>query len=135
MYFRYLAYGADYNGGHCVIGATQTAGEWLFAEGYTGPGFQEWICLQNPGAVEARVEITYLTQERGALTPRTETVPAGTRVTLRVNDHAGSDLQVSARVRVTSQAGGIVAERPMYFLYNGVWDGGHDVVGYVPPQL
>jgi len=23
----------------------------------------------------------------------------------------------------------IIAERPMYFNYNGVWTGGHDVVG------
>jgi hypothetical protein len=26
----------------------------------------------------------------------------------------------------------IIAERPMYFNYNGAWTGGHDVVGYVP---
>jgi hypothetical protein len=24
----------------------------------------------------------------------------------------------------------IIAERPMYFNYNGVWTGGHDVVGF-----
>jgi hypothetical protein len=134
MYFRYNGYGADYTGGHCVIGAPAASGEWLFAEGYTGPGFQEWLCLQNPGAEEAKVEITYLTQERGALAPREETVPAGTRFTLRVNDHAGPNLQLSTRVRVISGAGGIIAERPMYFLYGGAWDGGHDTLGYIPAQ-
>jgi len=26
----------------------------------------------------------------------------------------------------------IIAERPMYFNYKGIWKGGHDVVGFVP---
>lgn len=26
----------------------------------------------------------------------------------------------------------VVAERPMYLNYNGVWTGGHDVVGFTP---
>ena len=26
----------------------------------------------------------------------------------------------------------IICERPMCFNYNGVWTGGHDVVGYAP---
>ncbi len=132
IYFRYQGYGADYNGGHCVIGAEGPSWEWLFAEGYTGPGFQEWLCLQNAGDEDVELEITYLTQEYGALPPRTEKVPARTRVTLRVNDHAGQNLQVSTRIRMLSQSSGIVAERPMYFLYGGAWDGGHDVVGFRP---
>ncbi|NPV58670.1 MAG: hypothetical protein HPY75_03275 [Actinobacteria bacterium] len=130
MYFRYTGYGADWTGGHCVIGTGSAGGEWLFAEGYTGEGFHEWLCLQNPGDEDAVVEITYLTQEAGQLPARTEAVPAGTRVTLWVNDHAGAGYQLSARLRVLSGPG-IVAERPMYFSWNG-WDGGHDVVGYAP---
>ncbi len=134
MYFRYNGYGADDTGGHCVIGASAPSSEWLFAEGYTGPGFDEWLCLQNPGAEEAVVEITYLTQEMGALAPKTIKIPAGTRYTLRVNDHAGPNLQLSTRVRFVSGDLGIVAERPMYFNYNGVWDGGHDTLGFIPGE-
>ena len=130
MYFRYTGYGADWAGGHCVIGAGSPGGEWLFAEGYTGAGFHEWLCLQNPGDEDAVVEVTYLTQEAGQLPARTETVPAGTRETLWVNDHAGAGYQLSARLKVVSGLG-IVVERPMYFTWNG-WDGGHDVVGYGP---
>ena len=58
-------------------------------------------------------------------------MPARTRVTLLVNQHAGPDYQLSTRVRVTSGPG-IVVERPMYFIYGPGWDGGHDVVGYTP---
>lgn len=130
MYFRYTGYGADWTGGHCVIGAQSTGTQWIFAEGCTVGDFHEWLCLQNPGDQGATVEITYLTQEVGQLPVKTVAIPAGMRVTLFVNDHAGADYQLSARVKVLSGPD-IVVERPMYFNFRG-WDGGHDVVGYVP---
>jgi hypothetical protein len=123
MYFNYHS---AWTGGHCVIGSTATGTNWFFAEGYTGPNFQEWLCLQNPGAVDASVEITYFTLDYGVKGPYTVTVPAGTRKTVYVNEQAGPNLQLSAQV-VSDQP--LVVERPMYFNYNGVWTGGHDVVG------
>jgi hypothetical protein len=131
MYFRYTGYGADWTGGHCVIGAKDSATDWFFAEGYTGDNFQEWLCLQNPYGGPCTVEIDYYSQERGALEPRQIEIPALSRMTIRVNDNAGPNLQLSTRVKVLSGAG-IVAERPMYFNYNGQWSGGHDVVGFAP---
>ncbi len=131
MYFDYGGYGADYTGGSCVIGAAASSIQWRFAEGYTGPDFQTWLTLQNPAGTAAKVEIIYLTQEEGTLPAREITVPAGTRVTVRVNDDAGENLQVSTSIQVT-QGPGIIVERPMYFNYNGQWTGGHDVVGYSP---
>ncbi len=129
MYFSYSYEGLAANGGHCVIGASSPATQWLLAEGYTGNNFNQWLCLQNPGDGEAVVEVTYYTQEAGTLPVKTVTIPAKTRVTLMVNQHAGPNYQLSTRVRVTSGPQ-IVVERPMYFRYNGVWDGGHDVVGF-----
>jgi hypothetical protein len=129
MYFSYSYPGLSAQGGHCVIGAASTAKQWFFAEGYTGAGFNEWICLQNPGTTDAGVQITYLTQEEGALPAKDLVVPAGTRLNVMVNEHAGLDYQLSCRI---SSDQPIVCERPMYFVYNGVWPGGHDVVGYVP---
>jgi hypothetical protein len=126
----YFSYSGAWEGGHCVIGAMQTSKEWFFAEGYTGPGFDEWLCLQNPGDKESTVEVTYLTQEAGALAPKTVKVGANSRVTILVNSDAGPNYQLSTKLLVTSGPG-IVAERPMYFDFNG-WDGGHDVVGYAP---
>ncbi len=125
----YFNYNEAWTGGHCVIGSTATGTDWFLAEGYTGDGFDEWLTLQNPGETEAVVEIYYYTQEAGALEPRIEKVPAHARVTIRVNDNAGPGYQLSTRLQVRSGPG-IVVERPMYFLYNGTWDGGHDVVGH-----
>lgn len=131
MYFGYRYGSLAARGGHCVIGASSTGSEWLFAEGYTGGGFNEWLCLQNPGDSGAVVEVTYYTQEAGALAPKSVGLPAKTRVTLIVNEHAGPDYQLSAGVRVVSGPE-IVVERPMYFIYGPGWNGGHDVVGYMP---
>ncbi len=67
IYFAYAYAGLAAKGGHCVVGAFTPAQEWLLAEGYTGSGFQQWLCLQNPGEASASVEVTYYTQEAGTL--------------------------------------------------------------------
>jgi hypothetical protein len=131
MYFDYTGAGADRSrGGHCVIGATSASAEMFFAEGYTGEGFHEYLCLQNPAAEDAVVEVTYLTQEEGALDPRRVTVPSRTRVTLFVGGHAGAGYQLSCRLRVLAGPP-VIGERPMYFSQAGR-GGGHDVIGYSP---
>ena len=129
MYFNYRYGSFSVQGGHCVIGAYDTSDQWLLAEGYTGEGFNQWLCLQNPGDSEAQVEVTYFTQEAGTLPARSLTIPARTRATIMANLDAGSNYQLSTRIRVTSGPG-IVVERPMYFRYGRGWDGGHDVVGF-----
>jgi len=52
-----------------------------------------------------------------------------TRETIDVNGAVGTGKEVSAKV--TSDRP-IVAERPMYFNFNGI-NGGHNVVGYASP--
>lgn len=126
----YFSYGGAWSGASCVIGAARPASDWFFAEGCTLPGFQEYLCLQNPGDSASTVEITYLTQEQGKLGPKRLVVPAHSRVTVYVNENAGAGLQLSSQVHVVSGSE-IVAERPIYFGYSG-WDGGHDAVGYTP---
>ena len=100
----------------------------LFAEGYTGEGFEEWLCLANPNPSPTVAHVTYMFADG---TTQEQEVPVGatTRQTVYVNDAVGKDKNVS--VRVTSD-NPIVAERPMYFNYRGAWTGGHDVVGYTP---
>ncbi len=129
MYFYYSGTaGHDWTGGHCVIGATTPGRDWFFAEGYTGDGFDEWLCIQNPGAVNAEVEIYYY-PESGDSIFKEYLVPAGTRFTVNVNADAGPGLSISAGV-VSDQP--VIVERPMYFNYGGSWTGGHDVLGLVP---
>lgn len=125
----YFSYDGVWTGGHCVIGADSSGTDWFFAEGYTGDGFHEWLCLQNPGDQESTVRIAYFTQEAGALPIQEVKVPARTRLTLRVNEQAGTGYQLSVHLTVTAGPG-IVVERPMYFNYGAGWDGGHDVMGY-----
>ena len=100
----------------------------------SGENFNEWLCLQNPGTDAAHVTMTYY-PESGAPTSKRWTVAPGTRRTVDVNDDAGSSLEISARV---SSDKPIIAERSMYFTYQGLaasnWTGGHDVVGFVPSR-
>ncbi|MBN1290046.1 MAG: DUF11 domain-containing protein [Actinobacteria bacterium] len=123
MYFNYRGRWA---GGHCIIGVPAAGTAWYLAEGYTGPGFEEWLTLQNPGDENATVQITYFSQESVASETKTVTVPAGTRKTLYVNDSAGANLQLSTGILSDKP---VVVERPMYFSFNGVWNGGHVVSG------
>ncbi len=129
MYFRYRGFGADWDGGDCVLGAAATGKEWFFAEGYSGAGFHTWLCLYNPGVDDALVMVKYLTQEEGPLAERSLRLPAGTRQTVFVNEHAGIDYQLSIRV-VSDRP--ILAERPMYFDCGDGVVGGHVVVGSTP---
>lgn len=134
LYFDYAGdNGQRWRGGDCVLGSQQTAKEWFFAEGYTGENFHEWLCIQNPYGQDVLLDVIYYTQETGQLPAKPVHVPANTRVTLRVNDHAGAGYQLATKLLVTSGPG-VVVERPMYFNYGGRWDGGHCVMGYVVPK-
>ncbi len=132
MYFDYTHQGADWNGGHCVVGTPSLATDWYFAEGATIPGFHEWLSLQNPNVTASTVQVSYFIQGQSAPAPKTVAVPANSRITLFVNEHAGAGLQLSARVHVTSGPG-IIAERPMYFAYGGAWTGGSCALGATAP--
>jgi len=118
VYFHYRGFGAYWGGGHCVAGAGSPRTTHHFPEGYTGPGFQQWLCFFNPGAGEVRLEVEYQVEGEGGRAPLAVSVPPLSRVTLRVNDHAGCGLQLSTLIRVTEGAG-ILAERPIYFNYAG----------------
>jgi Tol biopolymer transport system component len=130
MYFNYQGMGAwGWTGGHCVIGADESAQDWFFAEGYTGTGFEEWLCIQNPGAADAAITVTYYPEGGAAPIVREHQIAANSRFTIPVNVDAGADLAISADVTSNQP---IICERPMYFNYGGAWTGGHDVVGYTP---
>ncbi len=133
MYFDYSGKkGLSYTGGHDVIGETKAATEFNFAEGYTGPGFDEWLCIQNPNEVPVHVGITYC-PENAAPKNTFHTVGPKSRYTIMVNEDAGENLSLSAKVFADAP---VIVERPMYFNYkgNGYWTGGHDVVGVAGPS-
>ena len=131
MYFNYNGVWA---GGHCVMGTQAPATNWYFAEGSCRSAFDPYICIQNPEAADADVKITYMLGD-GTTQEQTLAVPPNSRFTIPVKgvlgegDDAAHDF--SAKVETTNGVS-IIAERPMYFNYNGVWAGGHCVMGYVP---
>lgn len=118
-------------GGHVTLGATSPSNTWLFAEGYTGPGFVEWLTLQNPNGSPSTATITYAFASGPPLV-KVYPLAANSRTTLRVNDEIGTPgRDVSVRIDVTGPP--IVAERPMYFnadpVLGALANGGHVVVG------
>jgi len=134
MYFNY---NGAWPGGSNVMGAASAQTQWYFAEGCTRPGFHTWLCLQNPTGSDAQVTIDYLCGD-GARVSREVTVNKRSRYTLPVHDsasgigvHDGPHGDVSMQV-TSSQP--IVAERPMYFNYNGTIAGGSNVMGATAPQ-
>jgi hypothetical protein len=122
MYFRYKG---EWTGGHCGEPALDTSNTWYFAEGTTREGFEEWLCLANPGAADAEVEVTFIFSDGDAVT-LPYTVPAWKRHTVDVNATVGTGKDVALRIESDQP---IVAERPIYFAYRGTWDGGHITPG------
>ena len=126
----YFDYNNGITGGHDVVGASEPSSTFYFAEGTCRPNFQPYICIQNPGSSDASVVITYM-KGNGATASQHLMVSKNSRVTVRPSDVLGiyndSAHDFSARVECTNNQQ-IIAERPMYFDYNG-WTGGHDVVG------
>ncbi len=126
MYFRYTGYSAPaWTGGSDVLGATASKANWYFPEGYTGPGFHEYLCIVNTDAAEATVTVTYNIQNAAPKTV-THQVAAGQRYTVFTNVDAGANLEFSMHVQSTVP---VVCERAMYFDYNG-WDGGNCGTGF-----
>ncbi len=101
---------------------------WYLAEGSTSHGFETYILIQNPGDVNATVAVIYNTQQYGQMTrPSTLTIPAGSRVTLYLNDEV-PNVDVSTFITSTQP---IVCERAMY--WNDRLEG-HESLGVVSPS-
>lgn len=116
MYFDYRGI----KGGHCSSAITRTSQDLYLAEGYTGNNFDTWILLANPNQQAAQVQIDYLVQD-GQNVSEQRTVPAMSRLTINAREKVNDK---SFGVNIKSLNGvGIVAERSMYFNYNGMEDG------------
>ncbi len=123
MYFNYQ--GRD--GGHDSIGVTSPANTWYLAEGYTGSGFDEYVLIQNPGPNWANPTVTFLLPN-GSTKSQSYSLPPNSRHTIHV-DQIVPDSSVSTKIYSDGQP--VIAERAMYFDYNGN-RGGHASIGYSP---
>lgn len=129
--------------GTCGEASSSGSPTWYFAEGYTGEGFQEYLVVFNPSEEATSLRATplfnhsLLSASRPAQQPpagdgeprsaggeRGEAIalelPGETRVTLDVNSLVGPNREVSFLLEAERP---VVAERPMYFTYRGIWKG------------
>ena len=127
-------------GGTDVIGqsGTATATSYSFSEGYTFPGYDEWLTVQNPTNNLETVWVT-LINGKGTVYSFSISVVAHSRYTLNINEivvlrmlhpnDGTAGYQASMTVQ-TTDGSVFVAERPMYWNVNGT-QGGDDVLGYI----
>ena len=121
-------------GAATVVGTQAPTTDWLFAEGYTGPNFHEYLVLANfDPAATANVTVK-LEYSNGATNPTTVRVRPQSQYVFDVNmvsaGFAQSTPDLSAQV--TSDVP-IVAQRQEYFRYSGSIPGGTDVIGQPGP--
>lgn len=126
----YFSYGGAWNGGSDAVGATALSKQWYFAEGTTLEGFDEFVTVLNPGSGSARLTFRYMVEKEGEKTV-TDAVAPHSRATFKTVEQIG--MNKNASLMLTSDQE-VVAERPMYFNYHGMWTGGHDVVGANAPR-
>ena len=122
----YFVYKGIIIGGHNVVATTDPGTEFTFAEGTTRPGFDEWLCMMNPGDVDASVTMTFMFSD-GTTKVQPLTVGAHSRATVFVRDIVPAGLDVSVNIKSDQP---IVVERPMYFNFQGNTTGGSDTMGY-----
>src|SRR5690348_15153456 len=128
------------SGGADVIAVQSLSTDWLFAEGYTGPGFQEQFVISNldPNATgAASVTIKLEPQNGAAPISTTISVPHWGQVIWVVNASAPGQ---SLSAEITSSGPHIAVDREMFFHYNHQGNGrslqvmgGSDALGQVGP--
>ncbi len=111
-----------------AIDAGNVPNEWFFAEGYTGPGFDTYICVANPNSWATHVIIDFYIEGGG--TERQEfDLAARTRTTVNAEAIIGEGREFATRVE-GYHGDSILAERAMY--WNGM-GAGHCASGVNAP--
>lgn len=107
--------GVTFMAGHESAGVTAPATRWYFAEGATGPYFDLFLLVANPGSRAADVAVTYLLPD-GTRVRRTHRVGPSQRYTIWV-DQEGPLLADTAVSAIVESVNGvpIVAERSMWW--------------------
>lgn len=107
--------GATFRAGHGSAAVTATAERWYFAEGATGPYFDMFLLIANPGHETADIVVTYLLPD-GTRERRRHRVGPLQRYTIWVDWEGAllADTAVSAIVESTNGVP-IVAERSMWW--------------------
>jgi outer membrane protein assembly factor BamB len=93
------------SGAYDVVGAPQSASDWLFAEGYTGPGYQEYLTIANLNPTNTTSVTVILKSSSGATNSTNLSVGPQSQMIWNVNSantFSGSSPEVSAEVTTAS---------------------------------
>ena len=120
--------GQGFGAGHEGAGLPAPATEWFLAEGATGPFFDLFLLIANPGDTDAQIEAKYLLPG-GTTVVKPYTVGAKNRFTIWVDheDARLADTAVSTTIRSTNDVP-VVAERAMWWP-DGGWYEAHSSPG------
>jgi hypothetical protein len=120
--------GQMFGAGHGSLGVTELATEWVLAEGATGPFFDLFVLIANPGNAAAHVQATYLLPD-GTTIVKDHTVAASSRANIWVDhqDARLADTAVSTTIRSVNGAP-IIVERAMWWPGSG-WYEAHNSPG------
>src|SRR6266699_1029854 len=133
---EYFRYNSTNPGGTDVMGEPGPAKViYSFAEGYTASGFNEFLTLQNPNTSSETVVVT-LYMHNSVKLQQVVTVGPQTRYTMNINSltvpiaQANPSAGYEVSLAVWASSGTIVVERPLYFNFHNIAQGGTDVVGF-----
>lgn len=116
---------------------------WYFPEGYTGPGFEEYILVFNPPAdVGGTGKVAFVTMgfygQAGMIGFHTLNVEPGQRASVNINQVLKSRYNYEGDVSVVvgswDNEATIICERAMYFNYAGHVTGGSQTLGYTEAE-
>jgi len=109
----------NYNGkddGNASCGITEPKTAWFLAEGYTGGQFDTYVLLQNPNPQATTASVTFMRSDGQNFLYKYR-LEANSRFTIHVNTiKEVSSNEVSTAITADEP---IIAERSMYFNYNG----------------
>jgi autotransporter-associated beta strand protein len=112
---RSMYFGVDpfWKAGHESAGVTEPSPTWFLAEGATGPFFETFVLLANPGDQPAEATVTFL-PDTGVPVVKTVPIPAQGRVTLNIEaeDPTLANAAVATQVSATQP---ILVERAQYW--------------------
>jgi hypothetical protein len=121
------------DGGHDSVGVENPADRWYLPEGYTGGTFDTYVLIMNPGEAPTTAKTTFLRSD-GYSWSRVDNLLPHSRFTVHVDEMPGFDnAEVSTMVEALGD-GKVIAERAMYFKYDGKWADGHDSIGVNEPS-
>jgi hypothetical protein len=120
-------------GAHVVVGATGLGTLFGFASASTLAGENDYLTIQNPGAADAHIVVTYFPD--GAPIVRSFTVGARTRHTVEVfNAVEGAGPGFGHLGIVVSSDQPVLVEKPTYNSTSSAY-GATDTLGYSPPNF